>query len=136
MKERILLVGEDPLLLATRALLLSDWETETSNSYDAMERIFHGERFDLVIIGHTIPHLGAHILIDRLRELAPSPEILVIRIAKGDDDLEVETHISDLYESPAWLGKRVSEIFRNRKHSVHHPIDPQSAAGGDATSAG
>ena len=115
MKERILLVGEDPLVLATRALLLSDWETETVNSYGAMERIRNAE-FDLVIIGHTIPQLGAHVLIDRLKELSPPPEILAIRIAIGDDPLEAETHFSDLYESPAWLIERVSEILTSRKH--------------------
>lgn len=113
MKERILLVGEEPLLLATRALLLSDWETETVNSYGAMERIRTGN-FDVVIIGHTVPQLGAHLLIDRLKELSPAPEILAIRIAIGDDPLEVETHISDLYESPGWLIERARELLAAR----------------------
>jgi CheY-like chemotaxis protein len=131
MKQRILMVGEDSLLLATRALLLSDWETETANSYAAMERIYAGAAFDLVIIGHTIPQLGAHLLIDRLREQSSPPEIIAIRIAE-EDDLEVETHISDLYESPGWLRKRVSEILTSRKESTYSAVEPQPASGGHA----
>jgi hypothetical protein len=130
MKERILLVGEDSLLLATRALLLSERETETVNSYGAMERCT--AEFDLVIIGHTVPQLGAHLLIDRLKGLSHPPQILAIRISIGDDPLEVETHISDLYESPAWLIERVSEILMARKHGDHSVARPQPASGTDA----
>jgi CheY-like chemotaxis protein len=135
MKERILLVGEDSHLLATRALLLSDWEIETVNSYDAMDRIRAGA-FDLVIVGHTIPELGAKMLIWRIKDLRPPPEILAIRIAVGDDDLEVETHISDLYESPGWLRKRVSEILTGRKESAYSAVEHRPASCGDATADG
>ena len=69
MKQRILLVGEDPHLLATRALLLSEWETETVNSYEAMDKIQTGA-FDLVIIGHTVSELGAKMLIWRTKSSA------------------------------------------------------------------
>jgi CheY-like chemotaxis protein len=121
MKERILLVGEDPLLLATRALLLSDWGTETANSYEAMQRIYAGATYDLVLIGHTVPTLGAHLLIDRLKEQDSPPEILAIRLAMGEADLEVETHLSDLYESPAWLRNRVSEMLMSRRGDGDSP---------------
>ena len=39
MKERILLVGDDSNLLATRALLLAEWRTSTTNSSEAMSRV-------------------------------------------------------------------------------------------------
>ena len=131
MKQRILLVGEDPHLLATRALLLSEWETETVNSYEAMDKIQTGA-FDLVIIGHTVSELGAKMLIWRTKELSSPPQILAIRIVKGDDNLEVETHISDLYKSPVWLRNRVSEILTSRKQSTGSPVEPQLVFGRDA----
>ena len=113
MKERILLVGEDPLLLATRALLLSDWETETVHTFKAINRI-ESESFDLVVIGHTVPEVSARVLIWGAKELENPPEP-AIRTSGGDDDLGVETHASDLYESPAWLRERVSEMLTHRR---------------------
>ena len=117
MKERILLVGEDPTLLATRALLLSDWETETVHTFKAINRI-ESESFDLVVIGHTVPEVSARVLIWGAKELENPPEILAIRTSRGDDDLGVETHTSDLYESPAWLRERVSEMLTHRKNAM------------------
>ncbi len=110
-------------------------ETEEVNSYDAMDRI-RAEAFGLVIIGHTISELTAKMLIWRIKDLSPPPEILAIRLAMGNDDLEVETHISNLYESPGWLRKRVSEILTGRKESVYCHVEPQPASGVDATTEG
>ena len=126
MKERILLIGEDPTLLATRSLLLSDWETETVNTLQAMKRI-EAETFDLVIIGHTVPENSAKMLIGAAKELKSPPEVLVIRSIGENDDLGVETHPNDLWESPAWLRKSVVELLARRKSNPRIIAQPATA---------
>ncbi len=125
MKERILLVGEDPSLLATRALLLSDWETETVNTFQATKCI-EAEIIDLVIIGHTVPKMDAKVIIGAAQRLKPPPEVLVIRSTGENDEYGVETHANDLWESPEWLRKSVVELLTRRKSNPR--TIPQSAS--------
>ena len=128
MKERILLVGEDPSLLATRALLLSDWETETVNASQGMKRI-EAETFDLIIVGHTVPEISAKVLIGAAKDLESPPEVLVIRSFGENDDLGVQTHPSDLWESPAWLRKSVVALLARRKSDPQIIAQPASTTG-------
>ncbi len=52
MKERILLVGEDPTLLV-RAFLLAEWSTEIANAKGALPAM-QAQPFDVVIIGQLV----------------------------------------------------------------------------------
>ena len=72
MKERILLVGEDSNLTATRALLLSDWETESLNSVSALERV-EMVSFDLIIICHSVSGASAKKLIRTAQNVDYTP---------------------------------------------------------------
>jgi DNA-binding response OmpR family regulator len=113
MKERILLVGENSSLIATRALLLSDWETETIGASQATERI-EAQAFDLLIICQTVPDVTAKGLIRAARELKAPPEILLIRLDRSAEDFGVDVHTQDLWESPAWLRQSAAELLERR----------------------
>jgi DNA-binding response OmpR family regulator len=113
MKERILLVGEDPGLIATRALLLSDWETEKCNAFQAMDRI-ERKTFDLLIICQSVPDTNAKLLISAAKQQAIPAEILLIRMDRNGQDFGVDVRSHDLWESPAWLRKSVVELLGER----------------------
>jgi CheY-like chemotaxis protein len=113
MKERILLVGENSSLIATRALLLSDWETETVHAFQAMECI-ETQAFDLLIICQSVPDATAKNLIRAAKELKAPPEILLIRADRSDKDFGVEVHTQNLWESPAWLHMSAAELLGRR----------------------
>jgi DNA-binding NtrC family response regulator len=113
MKERILLVGEDPVLLETRALLLSDWETEIKDTHSAIATIAT-EQFDVVILGQLVTAKNAQLVISSAKEKEPAPEILAIRNGGDSAALGVDTHQIDLLESPAWLKEWVGAALRKR----------------------
>lgn len=113
MKARILLIGEDEALLQTRAKLLADWETVTVNSTRAITAL-ETQHFDLVVIGHSVPENSAIAVISAAGRLVKPVAILAIRLPGEEDHLGVETHTSDLHESPGWLPKRVSALLAER----------------------
>jgi DNA-binding response OmpR family regulator len=66
----ILIVGDDALLLKTRADLLREWQVSTSTSQQAAQAI-HGAAYDLVIICQTVSDAAAAQLIDKARKMNP-----------------------------------------------------------------
>lgn len=113
MKERILLVGEDPVLLETRALLLSDWQTEIKDTFHAIAAL-EAERFDVVILGQLVTAKNARLVISSAKRQEPVPEILAIRYVDDPADLGVDTHEIDLLKSPAWLRAWVKAALEKR----------------------
>ena len=53
MKALILIVGDDPILLRTRAELLRDWQITTASSREAGE-VLRSRPYDLVILSQTV----------------------------------------------------------------------------------
>ena len=117
MKERILLIGEEPALLATRASLLSEWETTIAYSWEAIETL-QEDRFDLVIISQSVPVERTQEFIRVASTLHATPQVLAIRYPGGRHDLGVETREVDLMEGPAWLGRRVAAMFSQRASGI------------------
>jgi hypothetical protein len=66
MNERVLLVGDDEMILDTRAMLLRPLETVKSPSYGAVG-VLLSQSFDAVIMGQTVPGLIAQELIQLAR---------------------------------------------------------------------
>jgi hypothetical protein len=116
MKERLLLVGEDPALLATRAFLLAEWQTEIVNTKAALPAM-QAKQFDIVIIGQLVSVIETKRLIAEAGKLKPAPSILVIRFIGDDVDLGVETHFANSEESPRWPQDRVARLLAERKAS-------------------
>jgi len=81
MKARILIVGDDPVLLHTRAELLRDWQIVTASSRDASEAM-HAQNYDLLIFSQTVQEKVVRNLIGQAHELDPAPRILAIDSGK------------------------------------------------------
>jgi DNA-binding response OmpR family regulator len=112
MNERILLVGEDPVLMATRAMLLSDWQTTTLNAREASAAL-SAQSFDLVVLCQTVPDADVKQLIATAQRKQPSAAILAI--SRGVRSyLGVRTENLNLGKGPEWLRKRVAEMLAER----------------------
>ena len=72
MKASILIVGDDPVLLHTRAELLRDWQIVTANSREA-EKAILARTYDLLIFSKTAQEKVVRGLIDQARQLHPNP---------------------------------------------------------------
>jgi DNA-binding response OmpR family regulator len=93
----ILIVGDDPVLLETRAYLLRDWQVSATTSKDAAEAI-RAKSYDLIIFCQTIPNEIAHTLITDAREMNPNVSALSIHLpgqAREVDANLYETHFQD-----------------------------------------
>jgi hypothetical protein len=117
---RILLIGEDPILLSTRAMLLSDWETVITNSLEAAA-VMEAQPFDIVIIGQLVTHRRFEELISHARMLDPAPALFAIRYPGECDRLGIEIHQTNSWDNPAWLKERVAELLaQERLKGRHH----------------
>jgi DNA-binding response OmpR family regulator len=77
MKAWILIVGDDPVLLRTRAELLRDWQITAVSSREASEAM-RARNYDLLILSQTLQEPMARKLIDQARDLVCHPRILTI----------------------------------------------------------
>jgi hypothetical protein len=107
---RLLLVGEDPALLKTRALLLSNWSSTIVSSREARE-ILARENFALIVFGQLVPLSKTIELIKIAEGLTAPPKVLAIRFPGDADGLGVETHILDTSDKPGWLIDKVAKII-------------------------
>jgi CheY-like chemotaxis protein len=112
-KARILLVGDYPALLETRALILKDWETASADSSGALSTI-HSGSFDVILIGQSISVGMAIEIIAAAKASNPPSHVIVIRFPEDDTDFGVETHKTDLGAHPSWLRERVAFLLAKR----------------------
>ena len=108
MPASILIVGDDPVLLHTRAELLRDWHIVTANSRDA-EKAILARTYDLLIFSQTVQEKVVRSLIDLARQLCPESRILTIRSA-GDRDLGSPAYQVEL-TNPGGLRSAVAAIL-------------------------
>jgi len=119
MKALILIIGDDPILLRTRAELLRDWQITTVSSRDAEEAL-RLRPYDLVILSQTVQETQARSLIAQALELDPNPRILAIR--SGDDrQLGSPTYQVDL-NNPGGLRSAVARILDYEQHPLHAEV--------------
>lgn len=111
MKAWILIVGDDPVLLHSRAQLLRDWHITTASSRNAAEAL-RAREYDLLIFSQTVHERFARALIAIAQEVHPNSSILAIR--SGDDRrLGSATYQVDL-GNPGGLRAAVAEILERR----------------------
>lgn len=111
MKAWILIVGDDPILLHTRAELLRDWEITTAPSRHA-EEAMRVRNYDLLILSQTVQETRAKSLIAQAMELQPNPRILAIR-SEEDRQLGSPTYQVDL-NNPGGLRSAVARLLEFR----------------------
>ncbi len=110
MKASILIVGDDPVLLHTRAELLRDWQTVTASSQDA-EEAMRARVYDLLIFSQTVQEKVVRSLIDQARRLRPESRILAIGSAE-DRHLGSPTYQVEL-NNPAGFRTAVAKILES-----------------------
>jgi response regulator RpfG family c-di-GMP phosphodiesterase len=110
MKASILIVGDDPVLLHTRAELLRDWQITTASSRDAGDAM-QSRKYDLLIFSQTVQETQARNLIAKASALHPNPRILAIRSGE-DRELGSPTYQVDL-NNPGGLRSAVARILEN-----------------------
>jgi CheY-like chemotaxis protein len=79
---RILLVSYDESLLKTRELILRNRGHKIVPALGYPQALKHcesGEKFDLFILGHSIPHSDKESLIGAFRARCPGPVVALIR---------------------------------------------------------
>jgi DNA-binding NtrC family response regulator len=109
-KASILIVGDDPVLLHTRAELLRDWQIVTANSREAKEAIL-ARTYDLLIFSQTVQEKVVRGLVDQARQLHPEPRILTIR-SGGSRQVGLPTYQVEL-NNPGGLRSAVAKILES-----------------------
>jgi hypothetical protein len=107
-KATILIVGDDPILLHTRAELLRDWHIAAASSREAKEAIL-ARPYELLIFCQTVQEKVVRSLIDQALDLHPECRILTIRSAEerhlGSPSYQVEL------TNPGGLRSTVAKIL-------------------------
>jgi DNA-binding NtrC family response regulator len=107
-KATILIVGDDPILLHTRAELLRDWHIAAASSREAKEAIL-ARPYELLIFCQTVQEKVVRSLIDQALDLHPECRILTIRSAEerhlGSPSYQVELN------NPGGLRSTVAKIL-------------------------
>ncbi|HEY2915224.1 MAG TPA: hypothetical protein VGK21_17800 [Candidatus Angelobacter sp.] len=108
---RILSVTHDPSLAATREMLFTSvgfQVSSTSSIHQALE-LCANKRFDLVVIGHSMPMEQTRFLVKELRLRCDTPLLVLQR--PGESLVTGVDYIFDSMESPALLLESVMNIL-------------------------
>jgi len=107
----ILIVGDDAVLLETRARLLRDWPVLVTTSKHAAKAI-GSNTYDLMIFCQTIPDDTAQTLIESARKLNPTVKTLAIHMSGEERGVD-----ADLYEiqlqNPGLLVSVVARLLQS-----------------------
>jgi CheY-like chemotaxis protein len=107
----ILLVGEYPVLLRTRAQLLKEWQTSTTDSAAAAQ-VLRERRYDLLIFCQSIRGSTAQILIAHARTLYP--DIMVLALSYAGEQRPDIYHPNKLRETVADLLIKANTKRKNK----------------------
>ena len=107
-KACILLVGDDPVLLRTRAELLRHWQITAVSSREAAEAM-RARNYDLLILSQTVREPQARKLIAQARDLVCHPRILTISTG-ADQPLGLPAYQVDLC-NPGGLRSAVATML-------------------------
>jgi DNA-binding NtrC family response regulator len=107
-KASILIVGDDPVLLHTRAELLRDWRIASASSREAEQAIL-ARPYELLILCQTVQEKAGRSLIEEVLHLHPKCRILTIRSA-GERQLGSQTYQVEL-NNPGGLRSTVAKIL-------------------------
>jgi DNA-binding response OmpR family regulator len=107
MKAAILIVGDDPALLETRADLLKAWQVSTTTCKHAAEEI-RSKLYDLIIFCQTISDETVQTLINQARELNPTVKTLATHVSGQERDVDAELYEIQLQDP----GRLLSVVAR------------------------
>jgi hypothetical protein len=113
-KARILLVGEYPPLLDTRALILKDYDCESASSHNSLATLQTGS-FDVIVIGQSVSGEKALEIVKAAQAVDPIPQMIAIRFEEDGTALGIEIHKVNFGENPGWLRHRVAFLLAERR---------------------
>jgi DNA-binding NtrC family response regulator len=113
---KILSVSYDRTLLRTRTLLLTaeGYEITTAENVTSAEVACKKGRFDLAIVGHSIPLADQAEVVDVVRRECPGAPVLLIRRSDSSPELEQVDYTVNAQDGPGVLLKRVNSIFESK----------------------
>jgi DNA-binding response OmpR family regulator len=120
MTAAILIVGDDPALLETRADLLKAWQVSTTTSRHAVEEV-RSKFCDLMIFCQTISDETAQTLINQAREMNSTVKSLAIHVSGQERDVDAELYEIQL-QNP---GRLLSAVARLLQPSNFRPADEE-----------
>jgi hypothetical protein len=120
MTAAILIVGDDPALLQTRADLLKAWQVSTTTSRHAVEEI-RSKLYDLMIFCQTISDETVQTLINQAREMNPTLKTLAIHVSGQERGVDAELYEIQL-QNP---GRLLSAVARLLQPSNSHSADEE-----------
>jgi CheY-like chemotaxis protein len=108
----ILSVSYDPVLLSTRQLLLESCGYSVTSAEGFIEALDHCRRggYDLLIIGHSIPHADKRAIVQEASRHRPSPILALLR--QNEPELEGATESVDATR-PELLLSCVNRLLAN-----------------------
>jgi DNA-binding NtrC family response regulator len=114
MAAAILIVGDDSVLLQTRAALLREWQVSTATSKQAIEAV-HSAPYDLLIICQTVSDAAAGQLIDKAREM--NPNVLALAISQIGQERNLTAELFEVQLSDPDRLRRVVTHLMQRAYS-------------------
>ena len=110
--KRILSISYEQSLLLTREMLLSDagFEVTSARTLRAALECCKKSKFDLIIVGHSIPKNDKRDVVKQIRQLSSAP-VLSIR-GHGEEPLPEATYSIDSIAGPEALLEAVKEALR------------------------
>jgi hypothetical protein len=112
-KERIFIVGDDPVLLKTRRYLLADWQTTSASTRNA-EKAIRAGTYDLLIFGQTVSNENAKRLIALASELhSLSTSLVICSLHEEERNFGSATYRVDL-NNPGGLRAAVAKLLDSR----------------------
>ena len=114
---RILSVSYDPTLLSTRHMILEahGYQVVSAEGFtDSIEKCKSG-KYDLLIMGHSIPHKDKEAIVRELNAHCPAPVLALLRI--GEPRLAEATESIDSFDPKPVLAA-VERILASSKRTI------------------
>jgi CheY-like chemotaxis protein len=110
---RMLLVGSDSRLLATRAAVLLKTGAavvyrDTSGALGIMDR----EAFDLIVLCHSLPETDVAVIVEKVHRKIPGAKILMVNSALNGSAMYTDSHVdATSIPEPGHLIARAMELL-------------------------
>jgi signal transduction histidine kinase/ActR/RegA family two-component response regulator len=113
-KARLLVVDDEPLVARGVARLLSnEFSAEsTSSAKEALERLAHGERFDLMLCDVMMPEMSGEAFFLQLSQVAPDQKERVVFITGGAFTPEARAFLESLPPGRCLLKPLAADVLR------------------------
>jgi PAS domain S-box-containing protein len=113
-RARLLVLDDEPLVARGVARILAgEYVAEsTSSAQEALERLSHGERFDLMLCDIMMPEMSGAAFFERLAEVAPDQRERVVFITGGAFTPEARAFLESLPPGRCFFKPLAADVLR------------------------